>query len=97
MTTLLAAAVALAALAALELVLGRSVRAFLTGRVMPLVTRPETREPAAVEVDEVRAEALPHVLATHPLVRWRCHIAETSRHRHPELVPESPPAVGRPR
>jgi hypothetical protein len=35
---------------------------------------------------EVRPELLPDVLSTHKPVCWNCHIAETFRREHPELV-----------
>ncbi len=43
-----------------------------------------------VQWSEVRPEMLPGVLATHPPVCWDCHITETFRARHPELVIERP-------
>jgi hypothetical protein len=39
-----------------------------------------------VQWHEVAAECLPDVLATHLPVCWDCHIAETFRREHPELV-----------
>jgi len=39
-----------------------------------------------VQWTELAAESLPDVLATHQPVCWDCHIAETLRHAHPELV-----------
>jgi hypothetical protein len=42
------------------------------------------------EWHEVRPEALPEVLATHLPVCWDCHIAETFRREHPELVTDRP-------
>ena len=41
--------------------------------------------------NEVPAETLPDVLATHRPVCWNCHIAETFRREHPDLVVERPP------
>jgi hypothetical protein len=35
---------------------------------------------------EVPAEYLPQLFRTHSPVCWNCHIAETFRHMHPELV-----------
>jgi hypothetical protein len=39
-----------------------------------------------IEWSLVRPQTLPGVLATHQPVCWNCHIAETFRHAHPELV-----------
>jgi hypothetical protein len=39
-----------------------------------------------VQWTEVESQHLPDVLATHKPVCWDCHIAETLRHEHPELV-----------
>ena len=43
-----------------------------------------------VEWSEIPAERLPSVLATHRPVCWSCHIAETFRRQHPELVVDRP-------
>jgi hypothetical protein len=53
--------------------------------------KPALRAPTGDTVTwaEIRAEDLPAVLATHAPVCWNCHIAETFRHRHPELVVEA--------
>ncbi len=40
--------------------------------------------------DEIPAERLPEVLETHKPVCWNCHIAETFRPEHPELVSDQP-------
>lgn len=40
--------------------------------------------------DEVAAEKLPEVLATHRPVCWNCHIAQTFRREHPDLVVDRP-------
>jgi len=40
--------------------------------------------------DAVAAEKLPEYFATHAPVCWDCHVAETLRHEHPELVTERP-------
>jgi hypothetical protein len=42
------------------------------------------------EWHEVAAEELPKVLETHRPVCWNCHVAETFRREHPELVVERP-------
>lgn len=39
-----------------------------------------------LEWGEVRAEKLPEVLATHRPVCWNCHVAESFRREHPDLV-----------
>jgi hypothetical protein len=39
-----------------------------------------------VEWRELRPEQLPDVFATHRPVCWNCHVAETFRRLHPELV-----------
>lgn len=43
-----------------------------------------------VQWNEVTAETLPDVLATHWPVCWDCHIAESFRREHPDLVVERP-------
>jgi len=40
----------------------------------------------SVEWRELRPEQLPEVFATHRPVCWNCHVAETFRRLHPELV-----------
>jgi hypothetical protein len=47
-------------------------------------------ERQTVEWHEVRPEQVPQVLATHLPVCWDCHIVETFRRLHPELVVERP-------
>lgn len=42
------------------------------------------------EWDEVPAQELPSVLKTHGPVCWDCHMAETFRAAHPELVLDDP-------
>ena len=42
------------------------------------------------EWHDVRPEQVPDVLATHRPVCWNCHIVETFRKEHPELVVERP-------
>jgi hypothetical protein len=44
---------------------------------------------------EVPAERLPEVLGTHLPVCWNCHIAETFRRQHAELVIDRPSAAPR--
>lgn len=43
-------------------------------------------EGATVQWTEVESQNLPEVLATHAPVCWDCHVAETMRREHPELV-----------
>ena len=40
--------------------------------------------------DHVPAEKLPEIFLTHAPVCWDCHIAETFRREHPELVTDRP-------
>jgi hypothetical protein len=42
----------------------------------------------SVQWDEVPAQKLPEVFATHLPICWNCHIAETFRRQHPEMVTE---------
>jgi hypothetical protein len=55
--------------------------------------RPSLRNPqgATVDLADVRPEELPRVLSSHAPVCWNCHIAETFRRQHPELVVDDPP------
>jgi hypothetical protein len=41
--------------------------------------------------ESVRAEEIPRVLDSHRPVCWDCHVAETFRRQHPELVVDDPP------
>lgn len=43
-----------------------------------------------LEWSEVRSEELPEVLSTHRPVCWNCHVAESFRRQHPELVIDRP-------
>ncbi len=51
-----------------------------------------------VSWDEVAAEQLPEVLASYRPVCWNCHVAESFRRTHPDLVVDRPwhavPAAG---
>jgi hypothetical protein len=40
---------------------------------------------------DVPPETVPSVLATHHPVCWNCHVAETFRRQHPDMVVERPP------
>jgi hypothetical protein len=42
------------------------------------------------EWDEISPETLPGALATHSPICWDCHIAQSFRTRHPELVVDDP-------
>lgn len=55
--------------------------------------RPALRSPEGVTVQwtEVRPETLPTVLARFGPVCWNCHVAESFRRQHPDLVIERPP------
>ena len=41
---------------------------------------------ATVQWNEIAAEKLPEIFETHRPVCWSCHVAETFRREHPELV-----------
>ena len=43
-----------------------------------------------MEWSEVPADTLPEVLASHQPVCWNCHVAESFRRQHPELVIDRP-------
>ncbi|NIR47741.1 hypothetical protein GWO43_04720 [candidate division KSB1 bacterium] len=43
-----------------------------------------------VEWQEIPVEKLPRMLSTHKPVCWNCHIAETFRRAHPDLVIDRP-------
>ncbi len=43
-----------------------------------------------LEWSAVQSEKLPEVLATHKPVCWNCHVAESFRRQHPELVVDRP-------
>ena len=47
-------------------------------------------ERVTLEWNEIPAENFPVVLQTHMPVCWDCHIAETFRHRYPELLVDRP-------
>jgi len=47
-------------------------------------------ERKTVEWSEIPAEKLQEVLGTHRPVCWNCHVAETFRREHPELVVDRP-------
>jgi hypothetical protein len=49
-----------------------------------------TPDGKTVSWSDVLAEKLPEIFATHKPVCWSCHIAETFRREHPELVTDRP-------
>jgi hypothetical protein len=55
--------------------------------------KPALRAPGGDTVgwEAIRAETLPAVLASHAPVCWNCHVAETLRREHPELIVDDPP------
>jgi hypothetical protein len=57
-----------------------------TGHIPALLT-PDAK---TVSWDDVPAEKLPEVFVTHQPVCWSCHIAESFRRQHPELVTDRP-------
>ena len=54
---------------------------------MPALQAPDFK---TVSWGDVPAEKLPEIFATHKPVCWSCHIAETFRREHPELVTDRP-------
>jgi len=46
------------------------------------------------EWKEIPAERVPEVIETHMPVCWNCHVAETFRRVHPELVLSRPSKRG---
>jgi hypothetical protein len=54
---------------------------------IPALLTPEAR---TVSWEEVPAEKLPEIFVTHQPVCWSCHIAESFRRQHPELVVDRP-------
>ena len=57
-----------------------------TGHMPALLTPDST----TVSWGDVPAEKLPEIFRTHQPVCWSCHIAETFRREHPELVTDRP-------
>jgi 5-methylcytosine-specific restriction endonuclease McrA len=43
-----------------------------------------------VQWPDVQPERLPEVLANHQPLCWNCHVAESFRQQHPELVIDNP-------
>jgi hypothetical protein len=56
-------------------------------RHIPALLAPNSK---TVSWSDVPAEKLPEVFATHKPVCWSCHVAETFRREHPELVSDRP-------
>lgn len=54
---------------------------------MPALQAPDSK---TVSWDEVPPEKLPEIFLTHKPVCWSCHIAQTFRREHPELVTDRP-------
>jgi hypothetical protein len=54
---------------------------------VPALLNPEKK---TVYWDKIAAERLPEVFQTHLPVCWSCHIAETFRREHPDLVVDRP-------
>jgi hypothetical protein len=54
---------------------------------VPALLNPEKK---TVCWDKIAAERLPEVFQTHSPVCWSCHIAETFRREHPDLVVDRP-------
>ncbi len=53
----------------------------------PALLGPEFR---TTEWKDVRPEKLPEIFSTHQPVCWNCHVAQTFRRVHPELVTDRP-------
>jgi hypothetical protein len=58
------------------------------GDISWLEQKPALLGPTCITVEwrDIAPEKLPNVLATHLPVCWNCHIAETFRREHPDLV-----------
>lgn len=57
-----------------------------TGHI-PALLAPDSKTVAWADVEP---EKLPEIFATHKPVCWSCHVAETFRREHPELVTDRP-------
>jgi hypothetical protein len=57
---------------------------------MPAMLDPRSPDRRTVTWDAVPPERILDVLATHEPICWNCHVAETFRHQHPELVIDRP-------
>lgn len=66
---------------------GRDVSDIAWSEHKPALMSPDRR---TMEWDEIAPEDLPRVLETHYRVCWDCHIAESFRARHPDLIVEDP-------
>lgn len=54
----------------------------------PALLNPERK---TVYWDSIPAEKLPEIFETYQPVCWNCHVTETFRREHPELVTDQPP------
>jgi hypothetical protein len=54
---------------------------------MPALVTPDSN---SVSWADIPAETLPEIFATHQPICWSCHIAESFRREHPELVIDRP-------
>jgi hypothetical protein len=68
-------------------VCGKPIGAVDWAHHRPALATPEHR---TIGWQEVAAERLAEVLGTHKPVCWDCHVTETFRRQHPELVLDSP-------
>ena len=66
---------------------GHSVSEIHTLEHKPCLMAPDG---TTIEWGDIPPERLPSALATHAPVCWNCHVAETFRQEHPELVVERP-------
>ncbi|MGH9366810.1 MAG: hypothetical protein ACRD3M_03940 [Thermoanaerobaculia bacterium] len=66
---------------------GRDIGEIRWSERKPALMSPDRK---TLEWDEVPPDELPSVLATHYRICWDCHIAESFRARHPELVLDDP-------
>ncbi len=66
---------------------GREFGQILWSDRKPVLMSPQR---VRMEWDEVAPETLPQVLATHDRVCWNCHMAESFRTLHPDLVLDDP-------
>jgi len=57
------------------------------GGLRPALLDPDRK---TVQWDQIRPEKLPEVFSKYAAVCWNCHITETFRREHPELVVERP-------
>lgn len=70
----------------------KSIGALQQGDHAPALLGPDFK---TTEWKEVRPEKLPQIFTTHQPVCWNCHVSETFRRLHPELVTDRPSEIGR--